>query len=57
LETNTSFNQIKDTVESHCRKLEQVEDRIAGLKENIDNIKEGIEEYLKKTLKSCERHT
>jgi predicted nucleic acid-binding Zn-ribbon protein len=41
-------------VESHSRRLEQVEDRISELKDEIE-IKEKIEELLVKQLKSCER--
>jgi hypothetical protein len=32
LEIKISLNQIKNTVESHSSRLEQVKDRIAGLK-------------------------
>jgi hypothetical protein len=42
-------------VESHSSRLEQVEDRISGLKYKID-IKEKTE-LLDKRLKSCERNT
>jgi chromosome segregation ATPase len=37
LEIKSSLNQIKNTVESHFSRLEQVEDRISGLKDKIDN--------------------
>jgi hypothetical protein len=49
LETKTSLSQIKNTVESHSSRLEQVEDRISGLKDKI-YIKEKTEEYLEKRL-------
>jgi hypothetical protein len=31
------LSQIKNTVESHSNRLEQVEDRISGLKDKTDN--------------------
>jgi (2Fe-2S) ferredoxin len=34
LEIKTSFHQIKNIVESHSSRQEQVEDRISGLKQN-----------------------
>jgi hypothetical protein len=36
LEIKTSLSQIKNTVGSHSSRLEQVEDRIIGLKNKID---------------------
>jgi hypothetical protein len=33
LRKEISLNQIKNTVESHSNRLEQVEDRISGLKD------------------------
>jgi DNA repair ATPase RecN len=39
LEIRSALKQIKNTVESHSCRLEQVEDRISGLKDKID-IKE-----------------
>jgi hypothetical protein len=39
LETKSSLSQIKNTVENHSNSLEQVEDRISGLKDKTD-IKE-----------------
>jgi chromosome segregation ATPase len=54
LEIKSSLNQIKNTVESHSSRLEQVENRISGLEEKID-IKEKTE-FLDKMLKSCERN-
>jgi chromosome segregation ATPase len=56
LEIKSPLNQVKNTVEDHSSKLEQVEDRISGLKDKID-IKEKTEELLHKMLKNCERHT
>jgi hypothetical protein len=35
LEIKSSSSQIKDTVESHCRRLEQVEDRISVLQDKV----------------------
>jgi chromosome segregation ATPase len=39
LEIKSSLSQIKNIVDSHSGRLEQVEDRISGLKDKID-IKE-----------------
>jgi hypothetical protein len=39
--------QIKNTVEIHSSRLEQVEDRISGFKVKMD-IKEKTKEYLQK---------
>jgi chromosome segregation ATPase len=36
LETESYLSQIKNTVESHSSKLEQVENRISELKDKID---------------------
>jgi chromosome segregation ATPase len=55
LEIKSPFNQIKNTVEGHSSRLEQVEDRISGLKYKID-IKGKTEELLVKQFKSCERN-
>jgi hypothetical protein len=40
LEMKSSLSQIKkkNTVESHSSRLEQVEDRISGLKDKIDTF-------------------
>jgi DNA repair ATPase RecN len=35
LEIKSALNHIINTLESHCSRLEQVEDRISGLKEKI----------------------
>jgi hypothetical protein len=43
-------------VKSHFSKLEQVEDRISGIKSKID-MKQGTEEFLDKTIKSHDRNT
>jgi hypothetical protein len=51
LEIRSSLNQIKNTVESHCSRLEQVEYRISGL-EGRKDIKEKTKEVLDKRLKS-----
>jgi chromosome segregation ATPase len=45
----------KNTFENHFSRLDQVEDRISGLKDKID-INEKTEEFLDKRLKSCERN-
>jgi chromosome segregation ATPase len=55
LEIKSPFNQIKNTVEGNFSRLEQVEDRISGLKYKID-IKGKTEELLVKQFKSCERN-
>jgi TolA-binding protein len=47
--------ETKSTVEGHCSRLEQVEDRISELKDKIE-IKEKTEEILVKQLKNCERN-
>jgi hypothetical protein len=39
LEIKSSLSQIRNAVESHSRRLEQVEDRISGHEDKI-NIKE-----------------
>jgi chromosome segregation ATPase len=39
LEIKSSLSQIKNIVESHSSRLEQVEDRIPGLKDKIDIFK------------------
>jgi chromosome segregation ATPase len=44
LEIRSSLSQIKNTVESHSSRLEQVEDRISGLEDKI-YIKAKTEEY------------
>jgi hypothetical protein len=55
LETKSSSSQIKNIVESHFRRLEQVEDRVLGLKDKTD-IKENMGEYIDERLKSCEKN-
>jgi TolA-binding protein len=56
LEIKSSSSQtIKNTVEDHSSRLEQVEDRISELKDKIE-IKEKTKEVLVKQLKSCERN-
>jgi dsDNA-specific endonuclease/ATPase MutS2 len=52
LEIKIPFSQIKNTVEGHSSRLEQVEDRISEPEDKIDT-KEKIEELLVKQLKSC----
>jgi chromosome segregation ATPase len=54
LQIKSSINQIKNTVESYASRLEQVEDRISGHKNNID-IKEKTE-FLDKRLKNCKKN-
>jgi hypothetical protein len=49
------LNHLKNTVESHSWRLEQVEDRISGHEDKID-IYEKTEEYPGKRLKSYERY-
>jgi chromosome segregation ATPase len=49
LEIKSSLNQMKNAFESHSSRLEQVEDRISGLKDKID-IKEKTEEFLDKKI-------
>jgi chromosome segregation ATPase len=55
LENKSSFNKIKNTLEIHSHRLTQMEGRISGLKDKI-GIKEKIEKYLDKSLKSCARN-
>jgi chromosome segregation ATPase len=55
LEIKSPFNEIKNTVKGHFWRLQQVEDRISGLKDKIE-IKEKTEEHLVKQLQSCERN-
>jgi sugar-specific transcriptional regulator TrmB len=50
-----SLNQIKNIGENLSSRLEQVEDRILGLKDKTDS-KEEIEELLDKILKTYERN-
>jgi chromosome segregation ATPase len=47
--------ETQNTVEGHSSRLEQVEDRISGLKNKIE-IKGKTEELLVKQLKTCERN-
>jgi septal ring factor EnvC (AmiA/AmiB activator) len=54
LEIKSPFRQIKNTVEGHSRRPEQVEDGISELEDKID-IKVKTE-LLVKQLKSCERN-
>jgi chromosome segregation ATPase len=55
LEIKSPFSQIRNRVEGHFSKLEQVLDRISGLKDKID-IREKTEELLDKQFKSSERN-
>jgi chromosome segregation ATPase len=55
IKIKSSFNQIKNTVEGHSSRLEQVEDRISELKDKTD-IKEKTQELFVKQLKSCEKN-
>jgi hypothetical protein len=45
LQIQSLFNQIKNTVEGHSSRPENVEDRILGMEHNID-IKEKTEKNL-----------
>jgi chromosome segregation ATPase len=56
LEINSPLNQMKNTVESHSSRLEQVKDRIPGLKYKRYFLKKEREELLDKRLKICERN-
>jgi hypothetical protein len=55
LDIKFSLNKIKNTVESHFSRLEQVEDRISGLKDKI-HIKENSRRIFRQKLKSCNRN-
>jgi chromosome segregation ATPase len=55
LEIKGPFSQMKNTVEGHSSKLEQVEDRISELGDKIE-IKEKTEEMLVKQFNSCGRN-
>jgi predicted nuclease with TOPRIM domain len=46
---------MKNRVESHSRRIKQVEVRVSGLEDKV-HIKEKKEVCLEKRLKSCERH-
>jgi septal ring factor EnvC (AmiA/AmiB activator) len=56
LKIKICLNQIKNTLESHSRRLEQVEDWISRHKDKID-VKEKTENLLDKRLKSYKRST
>jgi uncharacterized protein Yka (UPF0111/DUF47 family) len=56
LERKSTFNQIKNTVEGHSSRLEQVEDRISELEDNIDIKERKNRRLLVKQLKSYERN-
>jgi archaeosine-15-forming tRNA-guanine transglycosylase len=56
LEIKSPFCRIKNTVEGHSSRLEQMEDRISGHEDKID-IKVKTEDILVKQLKSSERNT
>jgi chromosome segregation ATPase len=55
LKIKSPFSQIKNTVEGHSSRLEEVEDRISELEDKTE-IKEKTKEPLVKKLKSCERN-
>jgi chromosome segregation ATPase len=58
LKIKNPLNQIKNSVEGHSRRPEQVEDRLSELEDKIDiKEKKKTEECLEKRLKSCERNT
>jgi TolA-binding protein len=48
--------EIQNTMEGHCSKLEQVEDRLSELEDKVE-IKGKTEELLVKQLKNCERNS
>jgi hypothetical protein len=50
------YSQIKNTVESHCSRIEQVKNRISELKVKIEIKFKKTEEILVKQVKSCERN-
>jgi conjugal transfer/entry exclusion protein len=53
LETKSSLGQIKNnTVKHYFNRLQQIEDRLSGLKDKI-GIEENLEKYLDKRLKTC----
>jgi hypothetical protein len=47
--------EIQNTIEGHCSRLEQAEDRISELEDEME-IKDKTEELLLKQLKTCERN-
>jgi hypothetical protein len=47
--------EIQNTMEGHCSRLEQTEDRISELEDEME-IKGKTEELLFKQLKTCERN-
>jgi chromosome segregation ATPase len=54
LEIKSSLNQVKNIVESHSSRLEQVEDRISGLKDKID-IKEKTRRVLRQKTQELQK--
>jgi chromosome segregation ATPase len=55
MEIKSPFSQMKNTVEGHSSRSEQVENSISELKDKIE-IKEKTKEPLVKQFKSCERN-
>jgi hypothetical protein len=55
LEIKSPFSQMKNTVEGHSNRQEQMQERISEPKDKID-IKEKTEELLVKQLKICEKY-
>jgi hypothetical protein len=49
------YSQIKNTVESHCSRIEQVKNRISELKVKIEIKFKKTEEILVKQVKSCDK--
>jgi hypothetical protein len=49
-----SIKSIKNTIESHSSRLEQVEDRITGFEDKIV-IKEKVEKFLDKNTKELRK--
>jgi hypothetical protein len=48
---NKTIKILKSTVESHCNRLEVMEDRISSLEDNVDFIEKKPEEYIQKKMK------
>jgi chaperonin cofactor prefoldin len=56
METKSSLSQIKNIVESHSSRLEQVEDRISGLEDKI-NIKEKNRRILRQKTEKLQKNS
>jgi chromosome segregation ATPase len=55
MEIKVLFNQTKNTVEGHSSRLEQVEDRISGFRDETD-VKEDKTQNSESEIKSCEKN-